>query len=131
MSLIALITFLGSSCSKETVNQSIPKPSIVGTWLFDVHRYEVNTDSIGFMLHDSISYQGNIKYKTIPDIVQICYTSEDSIVLNVDSVGVLSNFPTNYCSGQFFPNDSIYVYLKWGGLGGGITHEICGQKLIN
>ncbi|MBI2280286.1 MAG: hypothetical protein HYU68_06315 [Bacteroidetes bacterium] len=129
ISLITLITIISSGCSKETINQSSSNSIIVENWLFDVHRYEVNTDSIGYYYHDSITYQGTIKYAKPSNEIEIFYTNDNSIKLTVDSSGVLSNFPTNYCSGQFFPNDSIYVYLKWGGLGGGTTHVINGLKV--
>jgi hypothetical protein len=129
--IISLVAVIFVCCSKKTVNQTGSGDLFIGNWLFNVHRYEVNTDSIGFYSHDSITYLGNIKYITIPNLIQVNYTQQDSIVLVVDSLGLLSNFPTPYCSGQIYPNDSIYIYLKWGGLGGGTTHIINGNKVLN
>lgn len=127
--ILFLVALLSVCCSKTSVNQTGSSDTFIGNWLFNVHRYEANTDSIGFYSHDSITYLGNIKYITTPNLIQVNYTNQDSIILEVDSLGLLSNFPTSYCSGQIYSNDSIYIYLKWGGLGGGITHVINGNKV--
>lgn len=48
--------------------------------------------------------------------------------MNIGVNGELSNFPTHYCNRKFLNTDSLYLYLRWSGLGGGTRHEIQGIK---
>lgn len=70
-----LVAVLSVCCSKTSVNQTGSSNTFIGNWLFNVNRYEVNTDSIGFYSHDSITYLGNIKYITTPNLIQVNYTN--------------------------------------------------------
>lgn len=82
----------------------------MGDWEFKVERTKFNTDSIGYYEHDSLSCLGEIIYG------------------NSDKEGLLSNFPTHYCSGKFDGNEKLHLYLRWEGLGGGVTHLVYGEK---
>lgn len=49
-------------------------------------------------------------------------------MLTIDKENILSNFPSHYCNGKFDGNGKIHLYLRWGGLGGGVTHTVDGEK---
>lgn len=40
----------------------------------------------------------------------------------------LDGFPNPYSYGAFEREDSLFIYLHWGGVGGGVTHSIAGNK---
>ena len=120
---IALIVLLG--CEKELFDY---RNKFIGDWEFKVERSEINTNSIGYSYHDSLSYSGRIKYGDADDDLFIQYSDENSITLKIDKENQLSDFPTHYCSGEFEGNNKLHLYLRWGGLGGGITHIVDGEK---
>ncbi len=98
-----------------------------GSWVFDVAVSKLNIDSIGHHENFSYQFQGEIK-KDEPEALLFIYGENTSIKLTVDEAGELSNFPTHYCSGKFIGSDSLYLYLRWGGLGGFQAHVIHGKK---
>lgn len=113
------------SCKKEDTDY---RDTYTGTWNFIVDRTEINTDSIGYYYHDSVNYEGEIIYGEFDNEILIKYSNENSITLTIGEDGELSDFPTHYCSGEFLSGDSLHLYLRWGGLGGGTTHQIEGFK---
>lgn len=121
--LLGLIFIIG--CKKEPFDY---RNKFLGDWEFKVERTELNTDSIGYYYHDYFTYVGQIKYGSNDDELLIEYSDDNSIMLKIDKEDVLSNFPTHYCSGEFDGKDRIHLYLKWGGLGGGVTHIVDGEK---
>jgi hypothetical protein len=123
--ILIFIFIIVFSCKKEDTNY---RDAYLGTWEFIVNRTEFNTDSIGYYYHDSINYVGEIVYGELDNEILIKYTTENSITLNIGEDGELSDFPTHYCSGDFLSSDSLHLYLRWGGLGGGTTHQIEGFK---
>jgi len=129
MKIFFLIIILGLliviGCEKEPFDY---RNKYTGDWNFKVERTEINTDSIGYYYHDSLTYEGQIKYGNNDDEIKIEYSGDNSIILKIDKEGVLSGFPTYYCSGEFIGNDKISLYLRWGGLGGGITHIVDGVR---
>jgi len=114
-----------NGCKKKPFNY---RNKYVGDWEFTVEITEVNTDSLGYYYHDTISYVGEIYYGNEDDELLITYTDKNSITLKIDREEILSGFPTKYSSGAFDGNEKIKLYLRWGGLGGGITHSISGVK---
>jgi hypothetical protein len=123
LSLLLLITLL--SCEKQSLDY---REAIMGKWVFSIERTEFNTDSIGYYFHDSLGYNGQINLGSRKDEIIISYTTENSITLLIDPDYGLSGFPTRYCSGSFEGMDRLNLYLRWGGLGGGITHVVEGMK---
>jgi hypothetical protein len=115
------IFLLVYSCKKKPFDY---RNKYTGNWNFKVYITELNTDSIGYYYFDSISYNGSIKYGEADDQIQINYTPQNSVTLTLSDKGELSNFPANYAGGEFFKTDNLSLYLKWGGLGGGTTHQI-------
>lgn len=112
-------------CKKQPFDH---RNKYVGEWEFKVHRSELNTDSIGYYEHDSLVYTGEVTYGSNENELLIQYTQGNSITLTISKEGILSGFPTHYCNGEFRDKDKLHLYLKWGGLGGGITHVIDGEK---
>ena len=112
-------------CKKEN---SDFRDKYIGEWDFNVKIVEFNTDSIGYYHCDSLSYVGTITCSDSDNDIVIKYSNENSITLFLDENGELSNFPTYYCFGNFEGDNRIHIYLRWGGLGGGIRHEIDGVK---
>lgn len=121
--LLAMIIIV--SCKKKPFDY---RNKFIDDWEFKVERTEFNTDSVGYYHHDSITYSGQIKYGANDDELLIEYSNNSSIVLKIDKENILSNFPTHYCSGSFNGTDKIHLYLRWGGLGGGVTHVVDGLK---
>ncbi len=113
------------SCKKEPLDY---RNKFIGDWEFKVERTEFNTDSIGYYYHDSLTYFGQIKYGNNDDEILIEYSIDNSIYLAIDRENELSDFPTYYCGGEFYGHEKIHLYLRWGGLGGGITHIVDGEK---
>lgn len=113
------------SCEKEVSDY---RDTYTGTWNFKVNKTQVNTDSIGYYHHDSLTFIGEIAYGESDDEILIQYTRENSITLTMAEDGELSDFPTQYSSGKFLSIDSLNLYLRWGGIGGGTTHQIEGLK---
>jgi len=113
------------SCNKKPFDY---RNKYIGEWNFKVERTEVNTDSIGYYYHDTISYFGKIKYGEQEDELLFEYTADNSITLKIDKEDELSKFPTHYCGGTFYGSEKVHLYLRWGGLGGGVTHVIDGEK---
>lgn len=123
--ILILIFLVGVGCKKDEIDY---RDAYIGVWNFKVGRTDVNTDSIGSYYHDSLSFEGEIVYGELNNEISIKYTSNNSITLTIGENGELSNFPTHYCSGKFLATDILNLYLKWGGLGGGTTHQIEGLK---
>jgi hypothetical protein len=120
---IGLLSF--TACKKKNTDYRDP---YIGSWSFHVDRTEINTDSIGYYFHDSLTYPGNIEPGEASDGIIIHYTADNSIPLTIAADGTLSGFPTHYCGGEFKGQNNIHLYLRWGGLGGGTTHVIDGVK---
>ncbi len=122
-----MVTFLCifHGCQRELVDY---RNKYVGNWIFNVEIKEVNTDSIGCFSFDTVCFDGVICFGDEPNEILIHYTEENKVQLIVDEEGVLSGFPTHYCEGEFENDNNVYLYLRWGGLGGGITHTVKGEK---
>ncbi|HON21019.1 MAG TPA: hypothetical protein PLW70_06780 [Bacteroidales bacterium] len=123
--ILGVTIVLVFSCKKKDTDY---RDAYVGTWIFNVHRTVFNSDSIGHYYHDSIHYEGKIAYGELANEILIKYTAENSITLTIGGDGLLSNFPSHYCSGEFLSNNRLHLYLRWGGLGGGMIHQIEGMK---
>lgn len=122
--IISLVSLLFiSSCNKDD-----HRDKYIGEWYFKVKISEVNTDSIGYFFDTTYYYLGNIDYATSDNEIEINYSNNSSVSLEVDQNGELSNFPTHYCYGSFVRLDSIYIDFYWGGQGGGTSHIIAGNK---
>lgn len=120
--LTALSLFI--CCKKENY-----RDKYIGNWDFVVIVSKHNIDSIGQYEEDTIYYLGQISYGNTENEINIQYTKDNSIILNIDESGALSGFPSpQYSSGKFDGFDKIHLYLRWGGLGGSLTHSINGVK---
>jgi len=102
----------------------------VGDWDFVVKRSKYNVDSIGQQEQDTVYYLGKISIGNAFNQLNIKFTENDSTNLNVSEDGEFSTIPPYYdpLSGKFEGENKIYLYLYWGGQGGGITYIIDGIK---
>ena len=122
-----MFTFLSifSGCEKKDYRRKY-----TGNWTFNVNIREFNVDSFGYVVFDTICFDGTISFGDEPDEILIQYTERNNIQLKIDENGVLSGFPTHYCGGKFENDNKVHLYLRWGGLGGGIEHKVNGEKQI-
>lgn len=123
--IILLLIVISFACCKKDRDF---RDKYIGEWKFNVEITEFNTDNIGYYYHDSLTYTSTITYGDSDNDIKIKYTNDNSITLSLNEDCELSNFPTHYCSGNFKGDNKIHLYLRWGGLGGGITHKIDGVK---
>lgn len=122
---LLLVLLLLPGCQKEWFNY---RNKYLGKWDFQVYRSSFNMANPGENWSDSVHFTGEISYGTADNLIRIQYTSEQSIELVIDEDGTLSAFPSPYCSGSFSGKDSLNLYLRWGGLGGGTTHVVAGTR---
>jgi hypothetical protein len=129
--LLFLLTglLLVSACTKSTELPPMDyRNNITGDWRFEVGLSSFN-HSTGSSTYDTVIYTGKIIKGPKADEILIKYTKTDSIILTLDMYYMLGNFPTIYCSGDFKSMNRLSLYLRWGGLGGGIIHDLDGEKL--
>ena len=120
ISLLVLIT----SCEKD---ESDYRNKYVGIWKFHVEKSSFNMgDSSSY--NDTIIYQGKLEHGEFENEIFIKYTDTDSLIFEIDKNGMFSELPTHYCSGEFIRLDSVHLFLRWGGLGGAMTHIVNGIK---
>lgn len=118
-----LLFLLG--CEKQPFDY---RNKYLGEWEFNVSRSELNTDSIGHYESDALIYVGEIAYGDAEDELLIKYTENNSVTLKISEEGKLSDPASNYSDGKFESRKKLHLYLRWGGLGGGIKHVIDGEK---
>ncbi len=125
MIMLAFSCFF-NSCHRETADY---RSKYTGNWNFIVEISEVNTDSIGYFAFDTICFEGVIGLGDDPDGIFIQYTEDNTVVLTVNEDGKLSGFSSHYSTGEFISNNKVHLYLRKGGLGGGIIHVVNGDKV--
>ena len=126
---LLIITIISSiySCTKDS-EESLYHANYLGNWQFTTTETELNTDSIGYYKHDTVVYNGNIKLGVDKSKIVITYMQNNSITLDIDDNGTLSNFPSVHSGGKFIGNDNLQLDLSWGGLGAFVTHKVSGVK---
>lgn len=123
---LAAMMILLPNCKNSSDNVFDIISKYVGDWDFTVCRTTFLMDSIA--VFDTINYIGGIFSKDT-DQIDIKYTDCDSVLLHIDGSGNLSGFPTpQYSCGEFTSDNTIHLYLRWGGLGGGKIHVVDGMK---
>ena len=122
---LAILAFLSTGCKKDNDYRD----KWVGDWDFEVIRHWFLMGENGYSETDTIFYLGRISLINTAKL-NINYTEDSSIDLEVDETGILSGFQTGngYSGGAFKGNDTLHLYLRWGGLGGGMVHNIDGIK---
>ena len=121
--ILAVVCSLFVSCKKN------PAKKYEGDWGFVVDRSKLNVDSIGQYERDTVWYSGKISRGDETGLIVIQYLENTSIKLKIDESGTISEFPSQYSNGKFEDENNIHLYLRYGGLGGNITHIIDGTKL--
>ena len=102
-----------------------------GDWDFEVERNWWNYLT-GVSGHDTIYYLGKISLGDAANELYIKYYNggDGTMLLQVDKAGELSGFQTGSggSSGSFEGDNNVYIYLRWGGQGGGAIYKIKGIK---
>jgi len=122
--LLTVVLSANSACKKVPFDH---RNKYLGEWSFDVH-YSSFTMNEGVLYDYSETYKGEIVYGEEKSNIIIKYAADKSIELVIDEDEMLSGFPTHYCSGSFKDKKNLDLYLRWGGLGGAVIHEIKGVK---
>jgi hypothetical protein len=117
-----------SSCKKETVSDY--RDVYLGKWLFITERVIHDGVDPSQSSRDTLMSEGEIKYGNSGNSIITKYLPYDSITLVVGIDGKLSNFPTQYCNGEFIGNTSLQMFLRYGGLGSFSEYQITGNKSI-
>ena len=84
-------------------------------------------DTSGIHYWDTVSYQGIIEYGSADDELLVQYLADDNITLSVDKDGNVAS-PCGYCNVTFIDEKTLDMYLRWGGLGQGLIHDVTGKK---
>lgn len=125
VSLAAMMLLL-QNCKDNSEKATDIRSNYVGEWDFTVCRTTFIMDSIAEF--DTINYIGGIS-AIGTDQIDINYTECDTVSLHIDGSGNLSGFPSpQYSCGEFTSDNTIHLYLRWGGLGGGKIHVVDGMK---
>lgn len=125
LAIIFAVLVLFSYCEKET---KYFKDKYVGSWNYTREITKHNFDSIGQHEEDSTSFFGKISLGNANNELNIQYSKDSSIILNINELGLLSGFPNHYCNGEFEGENKIHLFLRWGGLGGFTSYDINGTK---
>lgn len=124
--LLILVLALSTGCLKNTYYFGSP---YVGDWDFTVIRTKFNVDSIGQYSRDTVHFTGEIDFGEPGHSIQVHYTENDFVTLKITGDGELYGFPSPYSSGAFQGMDSLSLYLRYGGLGGALIHEVEGSRV--
>ncbi len=122
--LFAMIFLIG--CEKISTDY---RNKYTGNWFFSTEKIKFSgiDNNTSFSEHDTVFYTGKIGC-TAKNGINIRYTESDSITLSINESGEIFGFPTQYCSGEFKGITEINLYLRWGGLGGNLTHIVKGSR---
>ncbi len=122
---IIILLLISVSCEKIPFDD---RNDYLGDWTFTTKITEFNTDSIGYLFQDTITYQGTIKYGNEKNELSVDYHNGTPLIVTLGENGKLEKLPTNYCSGSFSNTSTLNIYLRWGGLGAFVTHQVYGTR---
>jgi hypothetical protein len=122
--VILSIVIILSACEKKPFDY---RNKYIGKWDFVVERREFSMDTNDTHYWDTISYQGKIDYANGENNLLVQYTADDTITIEVDKDGNIVK-PCWYCNATFVDNKNLDMYLRWGGHGAGLIHEVKGKK---
>ncbi|MDY0217470.1 MAG: hypothetical protein RBS19_11005 [Bacteroidales bacterium] len=97
LALLIVVLMSHSACKKIPFDH---RDKYLGDWTFDVH-YHSFTMNEGVLYNYSETHNGKIEYGKEKSKILIKYAVDKSIELIIDEDGILSGFPTHYCSGSF------------------------------
>lgn len=124
LTLLIVVLMSHSACKKIPFDN---RNKYLGDWAFDVH-YHSFTMNEGILYDYSDTYIGKIEYGKEKSKIVIKYAVDKSVELLLDEDDILSGFPNQNSSGKFQDKKNLSIYLRWGGLGGAVVHEIKGVK---
>ena len=127
-SLAACFLLLFTQCEEKPREY---RDIYTGSWDFSVGKTQLNVDSIGQYFDTVYTSRGNIEYGDTDDHIRVNFNpaEHESVSFEVDENGTLSDFPNDHCNAKFIGTDSIWIFLRYGGLGGGISYNISGNKI--
>lgn len=122
--IIGLLSIF-AGCKKDIFDY---RTKYTGSWEFTVNWTEANIDSVGQLESGEYSHLGEITTGEADDELVVRYSDTNSAIIAIDKNGDITNFPTQYASGDFDGTENINLYLRYGGLGGFVAYEIKGKK---
>lgn len=124
--VISLLLLAAYACQKHPFDY---RNKFLGDYLMQVRLSSFNMAIPGSNWDSVYMYVGELRYGDSNDEVLIVYGNQLSVQLKVTKTGDFSNLPTHYGGGSIINNDSISLYMRWGGLGGGISHAVNGRRI--
>jgi len=124
--VISLLLLAAYACKKHPFDY---RNKFLGDYLMQVRLSSFNMAIPGSNWDSVYMYVGELRYGDSNDEVLIVYGNLLSVQLKVTKTGDFSNLPTHYGGGSIINNDSISLYMRWGGLGGGISHAVNGRRI--
>ncbi len=124
LAIIGLILIF-AGCKKDIFDY---RTKYTGSWEFTVNWTEANIDSIGQQESGEYIYMGEIITGDADDELMVRYSGNNSAIIAIDKNGDITNFPTQYASGDFDGTEVMNLHLRYGGLGGYVAYEIKGKK---
>ena len=125
MFYVILAVLVVAACKKKPLDY---RNAYLGDWRFEVKKSSYNIAGPGVYEETNEVYDGSIAYGTGDSTVLIVYTEINEILVSVDENGTMGAFPTHYCSGEFTDDENLTLFLRWGGLGGSVSHSVTGKK---
>jgi len=113
-----------SSCKKSLFDY---RHKYTGRWEFTTYYSSYNWYDTSYN-GQTIVYPGEIEYGEKDDELLIKYSDMHSVVISISHDGEISGLPTKYCNGEFDGYDKLDLFLRYGGLGGGSSHDITAVK---
>jgi len=120
-----LLIFAFTACKKKPLDY---RNKYMGDWRFDVKKSSYNVVGPGMYEESDEVYDGSIAFGASDSTIVIRYTETNEISVSINVEGKLGAFPTHYCSGEFTDKENLTLFLRWGGLGGGVSHSVTGKK---
>ncbi len=126
MLFLLIVSLIITSCKKEA--EVDYRDVYTGNWRFITVRTAHYGVEPSVTLYDSTLSVGIVKKGPSANELTIRFLPDDSITLAIGTDGKLSNFPTQYCNGEFTDNSKLHLFLRYGGLGNYSQYQIEGNK---
>lgn len=123
IAIIFLFTFLIWGCKKHHFDY---RTKFLGNYDFCIHEKTFNVYGFGVQTDTTYSYKGKVSYGSDEHKVLISFTenySVEPLIYEDGSLTCLQHF-----SGEFESVKKIKFSQTWGGLGGGGTWDVTGEK---
>jgi hypothetical protein len=129
LSFLVLFSFFIVACEPKEEDVTPPVESVAQpeNWHFSVEQRSFSMADSSGSFHQ-YQYDGTVEKLSDQNLVRINYGTNTYMNLTLHSNGEFSGFGSPYSSGRMIGNDSLYIYHRTGGMGGGSTLVIEGKK---